>query len=65
MTRYRLADGLYAPLRVVLYEDDSGRAVFEYDLPSTLLGQFADERVTRVAEALDHDLDKALHQALR
>lgn len=65
MTRYSLAAGLYAPLRVVLYEDDNGRAVFEYDLPSTLLGQFADERVTRVAEALDRDLDEALHQALR
>lgn len=64
MTRYSLAAGLYAPLRVVLYEDDNGRAVFEYDLPSTLLGQFADERITRVAEALDCDLDKALQQAL-
>ena len=35
MSRYALAAGLYAPLRVVLYEDESGRAIFEYDLPSS------------------------------
>jgi Domain of unknown function DUF302 len=37
MTRRRLAAGLYAPLRIVLYEDEQRRAVFEYDLPSSLL----------------------------
>jgi hypothetical protein len=36
MTRYALAAGFYAPLRVMLYEDESGKAVFEYDLPSSL-----------------------------
>jgi len=65
MTRHKLAAGLYAPLRVVLYEDEHGRTVFEYDLPSTLFGQFADERVTCVAEDLDRELNEALHQALR
>ncbi len=65
MTRHRLAAGLYAPLRVVLYEDENGRTVFECDLPSTLFGQFADERVTRIAEDLDRELSEALHQALR
>jgi Domain of unknown function DUF302 len=46
MTRHVLAAGLYAPLRVALYEDESGQAIFEYDLPSSLFGQFGDERVT-------------------
>lgn len=60
MTRHRLAAGLYAPLRVILYEDEEGRAVFEYDLPSCLFGQFNDERVTSVGFELDGDLESAL-----
>jgi hypothetical protein len=60
MTRYRLAAGLYAPLRVVLYEDEGGQAIFEYDLPSSVFGQFNDERVTSVGFELDGDLDSVL-----
>jgi hypothetical protein len=44
MTRHRLAAGLYAPLRVTLYEDEQGGSIFEYDQPSSLFGQFADEQ---------------------
>src|SRR6516165_1488221 len=33
MTRHRMAAALYAPLRVLLYENETGRAVFEYDRP--------------------------------
>ena len=63
MTRHQLAAGLYAPLRVYLYEDSQGRAVFEYDLPSSLFGQFGDERVTAVGRELDMELAKALEVA--
>lgn len=42
MTRHRLAAALYEPLRVVLFEDEDGRAVVEYDKPSSLFGQFED-----------------------
>src|SRR5215469_9343947 len=49
MTQHRLSAALYAPLRVVLYEDEAGRAAFEYDRPSSLFDQFGDERVTAVA----------------
>ena len=31
MTRHSLAAGLYAPLRVLVYEDDLGRTCLEYD----------------------------------
>jgi hypothetical protein len=51
MTRHRLAAALYAPIRVVLYQDDAGHGVFEYDQPSTTFGQFGDERVTGRARA--------------
>jgi hypothetical protein len=60
MTRYQLSAALYAPIRVVLYENDAGRGVFEYDQPSTTFGQFGDERVTAVACGLDAALARAL-----
>ena len=63
MTRYQLPAAAYAPLRVVLYEDEPGRAVFEYDKPSSLFGQFGDERVTAVGRSLDAALEAALRQA--
>ena len=63
MTRHRLAAALYAPIRVVLYENDAGHGVFEYDRPSTTFGQFGDERVTAVARGLDAALARALTKA--
>jgi uncharacterized protein (DUF302 family) len=57
MTRHVLAAGLYAPLRVVPYEDASGRATFEYDRPSSLFEQFEDARVTQVGRELDAELE--------
>jgi len=63
MTRYQLSAALYAPLRVALYENASGGTTFEYDLPSTLFGQFGDERVTAVGLKLDAELERALRHA--
>ncbi len=60
MTRHQLAAGLYAPLRVVLYEDHEGGSVFEYDRPSSLFGQFGDQQVNDVARGLDVALERAL-----
>jgi Domain of unknown function DUF302 len=63
MTRHRLAAGLYAPLRVFLYENENGGSFFEYDKPSSLFGQFNDDQVTAVARGLDADLERALRRA--
>jgi hypothetical protein len=63
MTRFQLAAGLYAPLRVYLYENEQGRAIFECDLPSNLFGQFGDERVTAVGRELDAELEQTLQAA--
>jgi hypothetical protein len=63
MTRYQLGAVLYAPLRVALYEAQDGRAVFEYDLPSSLFGQFGDDRVTEVGRKLDSQLETVLMHA--
>jgi len=63
MTRHRLPAGLYAPLRVVLFEDEQGRGIFEYDKPSSFFGRFGDERVTEVGRYLDATLEAALRHA--
>ena len=63
MTRHQLPAALYAPLRVVLFEDDHGRGVFEYDKPSSFFGQYGDERVTEVGLYLDAALETVLRNA--
>ena len=63
MTRHQLPAALYAPLRVVLFEDEQGRGVFEYDKPSSFFGQFRDERVTEVGRYLDVALEDVLRNA--
>ena len=56
MTQHALGASLYAPLRVLLYENNEGRACIEYDRPSSLFGQFGDERINKVAASLDQKL---------
>lgn len=63
MTSKNLAAGLYAPLKVVLYENDTGGSTFEYDLPSDQFGQFEDTDVTEVAMQLDTEIERALSRA--
>ena len=63
MTRHQLPAALYAPLRVVLFEDEQGRGVFEYDKPSSFFGQYGDERVTEVGLYLDSALETVLRNA--
>ena len=60
MTRHQLAAAMYAPFRIVLYENEQGHAVFEYDKPSSLFGQFGDERVTAIARELDGAIGRAI-----
>jgi hypothetical protein len=63
MTRHQLPAALYAPLRVVLFEDEKGRGIFEYDKPSCFFGQYGDERVTDVGRYLDAALQAVLLNA--
>jgi hypothetical protein len=63
MTQRRLPAALYAPLRLALYENEKGGATFEYDKPSSLFGQFGDERVTAVGRDLDEELEQAVRGA--
>jgi uncharacterized protein (DUF302 family) len=57
MTRHAIGAGLYAPLRVLIHEVEPGETCVEYDLPSSLFGQFQDDGVSRVAAMLDQKLE--------
>jgi uncharacterized protein (DUF302 family) len=63
MTRHQLSVALYAPLRVALFEDEQGRGIFEYDKPSSLFGQYGDERVTEVGRYVDAKIESILRDA--
>jgi len=65
MTQHAIGASLYAPLRVLLYENDEGQVCVEYDRPSSLFGQFGDDRLALVASSLDHKLEDLAATALR
>jgi uncharacterized protein (DUF302 family) len=56
MTQHDFGAGLYAPLRLAVYETSVGGTAFEYDQPSTLLSQFHDAQIDAVAKSLDERL---------
>jgi uncharacterized protein (DUF302 family) len=51
------AAGLYIPLRVFVYVDAGGKTFVSYDRPSSLLGQFGNDKVSMVAKMLDEKLE--------
>ena len=57
MTQHDLRASLYAPLRVLLYEDEWGKTWLEYDKPSSLFGQFGDDHISPTAAMLDRKLE--------
>jgi len=63
MTRHDIRAALYAPLRVLVYEQKAGHTIVEYDQPSSLVGQFGREEVTLVAQSLDSKLERVFAQA--
>jgi uncharacterized protein (DUF302 family) len=56
MTQHDMRAGLYAPLRVLIYENEEGTCV-EYDRPSSLFGQFGNDRISPTAAMLDRKLE--------
>jgi uncharacterized protein (DUF302 family) len=65
MTQHAIGASLYAPLRVLLYEDEGGKTGVEYDRPSSLFGQFGDDRIAQVAASLDQKLEDLAATATR
>ena len=64
MTQHDIRAGLYAPLRVLLYEDERGRTCLEYDKPSSLFGQFQNDRIGPTAAMLDKKLEAMIAAAV-
>ena len=64
MTRHSIGAALYAPLRVLIYEED-GKTCIEYDRPSSLFGQFGDGQVDAMASSLDQKLADLAAEAIR
>jgi uncharacterized protein (DUF302 family) len=64
MTQHDIRASLYAPLRVLLYEDERGRTCLEYDKPSSLFGQFHDDRISPTAAMLDKKLEALIAAAV-
>jgi uncharacterized protein (DUF302 family) len=63
MTQHDIRAGLYAPLRMIVYEANDHRVRAEYDLPSSLFGQFNVADVTAVALTLDTKMANAIRKA--
>lgn len=57
ITRHDIGASLYAPLRALIYEDEQGQTCVEYDRPSSLFGQFGDDRISPTAVMLDRKLE--------
>ena len=65
MTQHDIRASLYAPLRVLIYENEEGNTCVEYDRPSSLFGQFGNAKVTEVATMLDRKLEQLVAEAIR
>jgi uncharacterized protein (DUF302 family) len=64
MTQHDIRASLYAPLRVLIYENEDGKTALEYDRASSLFGQFGNAKVTEVATMLDRKLEQLVAKAL-
>ena len=57
MTQHDIRASLDAPLRVLIYEDGQGKTCVEYDRPSSLFGQFRNDRIAPTAAMIDSKLE--------
>jgi uncharacterized protein (DUF302 family) len=64
MTQHDIRPGLYAPLRVLIYEDEEGKTWVEYDRPSSVFGQFGNDRISPTASMLDRKLEALVAAAV-
>ena len=64
MTQHDIRASLYAPLRVLIYENDEGKTCVEYDRPSSVFGQFDDDRIAPTAAMLDRKLEALVSAAI-
>ncbi|WP_429260438.1 DUF302 domain-containing protein [Paraburkholderia sp. GAS334] len=65
MTNVNVAAGLYAPLRIMVYENTQGGTTIEYDKPSTQLSQFHSAQIDAQGRSLDDRLAKLCASVLQ
>ena len=65
MTSQDIRAGLYAPMTVLVYEVSPMKVRVDFDLPSSMLGQFQDQNINNIAAELDMKLEKAIESAAR
>ena len=65
ITRHDIRASLYAPLRVLLYENEEGKTCVDYDTPTSLFGQFGQAEINATAAMLDRKLDALVSVAIR
>jgi uncharacterized protein (DUF302 family) len=65
MTQHDVRASLYAPLRVLIYENGEGKTCVEYDKPSSLFGQLGNERISPTATMLDKKLEALVATAFK
>ncbi len=65
MTQHDVRASLYAPLRVLIYENKAGKTCLEYDKPTSQFGQFGNAEITAVAVMLDNKLEALALSAIQ
>lgn len=65
LTSNNYAAGLYAPLRIIVYESPrGGGTTIEYDRPSTLLSQYHNADIDEMGRSLDDRLERLVNSTL-
>jgi Domain of unknown function DUF302 len=65
MTRHDIRAALYVPFNILVIENDGGSVRVEFDLPSSLLGQFGDPDIRQIATQLDRKIKGLLDATTR
>ena len=65
MYEHNPAVGLYVPLRLFVYNDYNSKTHISYDQPSSLMSQFEDQNILKVAQMLDTKLEKLVTDVIK
>jgi Domain of unknown function DUF302 len=65
MTRHEIGAALYVPFNLLVIEEEARSVRVEYDLPSSLLGQFGNPDVLQVATQLDKKTKQLIDATVR
>jgi uncharacterized protein (DUF302 family) len=64
MTKHTPEAALYAPFKVVVYQDEEGRTFVAYDNFASLLAQYHNEEITRTAQEVQQKLAALVAEAI-